>query len=308
MTSLLQLIRKPARIIRRRLAQKRRARNGMQAVDQAIAAGLPSQLRLGLESAIGDRIPDDAQSIFAKVESIRQRIAARGEEQIPVYYSPKPAEGEEVTEPGDCKTFSARHLAEGTSAPGDVGRMIHLIARERNAKTIMEFGSCVGVGASYLASVPNCKRFITMEASQELAKIATESVHTVKPDGEVYNEFFNDALDHLLPTLTDGIDFAWIDGHHEKTATIHYYERILPHLNPGAIVAFDDIYWSQDMLDAWDYLRNLDGFSHSVDVGVCGLCIWDGSTTGPRQWSLKEYTRTGNWKPLKPAGWSESDA
>ena len=306
--SLLDLIRRPLRRVRSKLAQKQRASEGLAAVDRFIHEGMPAEFKPGLEAAIARRIPPASVEVFQAVERVRQRIADRGEEQVPVFYSPKPAaEGERLTAPGERKSFTARHLAMGTSVPADVGQMIHLVAKETEAKTLIEFGSCVGIGASYLASVPGCKRFITMEASKELSEIARASVHTVNPDGEIYNEFFNDALDHLLPTLTDGIDFAWIDGHHEKTATIHYFERIKPYLNENAIVAFDDIHWSQDMLDGWNHLRHLPDFSHSVDVGMCGLCVWTGGGTEPKQWSLKEYTRSGVWKPLKPAGWTGDD-
>lgn len=301
-----QLIRKPVRFVRRFLAEKRRAKYGLEEIDKCIRAGMPRSLKSGLEAAIARRIPRSSVDVFAAIESIREQIADRGDEQIAVYYSPKPAYGSKnLTAPGARKSFSARQLAHGTSVPADVGQMIHLIAKESRAETIIEFGSCVGIGASYLASVPGCERFITIEASTELSEIATQSVKAVNPQGEVYNEFFNEALDHLLPTLTDGIDFAWIDGHHEKNATVHYFERIRPHLNQGAVVAFDDIYWSDDMLDGWNHLRTLAGFSHAIDVGVCGICIFDGSDSEPQQWSLKEHTRTGVWKPLKPDGWSD---
>lgn len=300
-------LRKSLRRLKQGFKKRRRSKHGLAELSKCRADGLPSLFVRGLECVIAGRKPEDAVKTFERIEGIRSRIASRGEEQIPVFYSPKPAkEGETLTEPGDCKTFSARHLAEGTSVPADVGQMIHLIAKDAEARTLIEFGSCVGIGASYLAAVPRCERFITMEASKELSEIATQSVKTVNADGEVYNEFFNDALDHLLPTIQNGIDFAWIDGHHEKTATIHYFERIKPLLNIGAVVAFDDIYWSQDMLDGWHHLKVQDGFEHSVDAGSCGLCLWKGEGVKPKQWSFNRFIGNGNWKPLKPAGWSDS--
>lgn len=41
----------------------------------------------------------------------------------------------------------------------------------------------------------------------------------------------------------NGVDLAYIDGDHEKVATIRYFERIKPHLNPDAVVIFGDISW-----------------------------------------------------------------
>ena len=66
----------------------------------------------------------------------------------------------------------------------------------------------------------------------------------------VINKLFDDAIDDFLHEGLSGIDIADIDGHHEKLATLHYFERIKPMLNPDSVVIFDDIYWSKDMYDA----------------------------------------------------------
>jgi len=304
---ILPKIRRSLRELKRGARKRQRIKAGLTELSEAVSSGLPEVFARGLQCVIGGMQPPDVAAAFARIEKIRVDIAARGDEQIPVFYSPKPsADYRTVTAPGDCKTFSAQHLAMGTSVPADVGQMIHLIARDAGAGTLIEFGSCVGIGASYLAAVPCCKRFITMEASTELSKIAADSVRSVNPRAEVYNQFFSEALDSILPTLENGIDFAWIDGHHEKTATIHYFQRIRPHLNSGAIVAFDDIYWSQDMLDGWNELRVRRGFSHAIDAGSCGLCLFEGQDAIPEQWSFSSYIGDGAWKPLKPAGWTES--
>lgn len=300
----MNFLKKSARKVKRFLETRQRQKQGLEFLSKCLDEGLPTAFEAGLRSMIAGESPSDSVAAFEKVESIRQAIAARGQEQIPVYYSPKPAaEGETMTDPGERKSFTAEHLALNTSAPSNVGKMIHLFSKGFSSKTTIEFGSCVGIGASYLAASPSCERMITIEASKDLADIARNSVQQVKPDAEVYNEFFDDALDHLLPTFENGIDFAWIDGHHEKTATIHYFERIKPHLNENSLVAFDDIYWSQDMLDGWHHLQKTVGVSHSLDIGYVGVCQWVGGDEIPEQWDFKKFAGNGVWVPQKPAGW-----
>ncbi len=147
---------------------------------------------------------------------------------------------------------------------------------------------------------------ISFEGSAGLAKIAKHSTLQVFEKAEMYNLMFEEGLDTVLPTLNQDLDFAWIDGHHEKQATLHYFDRIKPHLKKGAIVAFDDIYWSTDMLEAWEQLRQAKGFSHTIDVGVCGIGIWTGEDQSPREWSVNRFVRSGNWQPQKPAGWKQA--
>ncbi len=295
--------------IRNRFRQKARALEGQKTLDQMISDGLPETLRTGLSRIISGEVPNDAKAAFGRVEGIRDQIAARGDEEIPIYYSPKPTEPganeRDAIKPGEIKTFTCEHLAKNTSVPADVGQMMHLIGRDAKAQSFLELGSCVGIGASYLASVPSCRRMVSIEGSTELSKIASNSALQVFKQAEMHNALFEDALDDLLPSFNQDLDFAWIDGHHEQQATLHYFARIKPHLRDGAIVAFDDIYWSSDMLAAWDKLRQTDGFAHAINVGICGIGIWGDEKSVPRQWDLSEFVRSGSWQAQKPAGWKQ---
>lgn len=93
----------------------------------------------------------------------------------------------------------------------------------------------------------------------------------------------------------------WIDGHHEKVATIHYFQRLMPVLNTGALVFFDDIRWSQDMYDGWEELRRWSGFSHTVDLGSIGLGVWSGGDQHPKM--LRMTHLRGRSGISHPHGW-----
>ncbi|MDE5107691.1 MAG: class I SAM-dependent methyltransferase [Trichodesmium sp. St17_bin3_1_1] len=77
-------------------------------------------------------------------------------------------------------------------------------------------------------------------------------------------------MDNFLHEGLSGMDIADIDGHHEKLATLRYCELIKPMLNPDSVVIFDDIYWSQDMYDAWTILRQMNGVKVSINAGKFG--------------------------------------
>ena len=98
------------------------------------------------------------------------------------------------------------------------------------------------------------------------------------------------------------IDFAFIDGHHEKLATIHYFNRLVPKLSPGALVVFDDISWSFDMRECWEYMVKQKGFSDALDFGDLGICIWNHSGfSSTKYWDLQELL--GRQTIGDPHGW-----
>jgi predicted O-methyltransferase YrrM len=256
--------------------------------------GLPEYLSKPLNYLITNRLDGGRdQEIFHNIELIRSRIVERSEEKINVFSSPLPkSSGEEVTDilrplPGEIKKLSIHQIANSVSIDSRFGPFIYLCADGCKAKTILELGACVGISACYMASASSCRKIITVEASEELAKIARANISLITSQYSVINSLFDEALDHILANTEEGIDLAWIDGHHEKIATIHYFQRLIPILNKGAVVLFDDIHWSNDMYDAWKILSKFTGFSHTIDIGRIGLGIWDKSElTKPLTWKF----------------------
>ena len=68
------------------------------------------------------------------------------------------------------------------------------------------------------------------------------------------------------------------------------FEQVVPHLNPGALVVFDDIRWSGGMWEAWRQLRQWRGFAYTIDLRRIGLGIWSGGEREPRAWDLRAVT------------------
>jgi len=79
----------------------------------------------------------------------------------------------------------------------------------------------------------------------------------------------------LKPVLQEHspIDFAFIDGYHQRKPTLDYFDAIHPHLTDGAIVVFDDIVWSREMLDAWRTLCANRRFAFLVDLVKMGIGV-----------------------------------
>ena len=61
--------------------------------------------------------------------------------------------------------------------------------------------------------------------------------------------------------------------HHDKLATIAYFEALLPNIHNDSLIIFDDIYWSKGMTEAWEYIYNHDQVTVSIDTYYFGL-VW----------------------------------
>jgi predicted O-methyltransferase YrrM len=293
-------------LIRRWYRRFRRVRGG-----SALAAALtelPPEAHEPLRYLHSRTLEATDEARCNAVERIRERLAARGDT-VDVLYSPKPGSAgtdhsaDARPEHGQRMAIEFHRIAYKTSIPRYLGRFLYLAAKSSGAISVLELGSCAGLSAAYLASSPGVEQLVTVEGSPELAAIARETLAEVHPQARVIASLFDEALDELMPGYP--VDLAWIDGHHERTATLHYFERIAPALRPGAWVLFDDIAWSADMASAWEALSTWPGVSHAIHLGRCGMVIWGPTDTPARAFDLRAVTGTGR-RPGTPDGWRAS--
>lgn len=273
------------------------------ALDGAIKDGLPDFLQAASEFLVTGAADEGATRVREAVENRRKGIANDPSGPVEIYYSPKPGSADDAVNrptPGSVLKFSRQRVA-ATGKDPRWGTFLHYLSRESGARNILELGACAGLSALYLGSTPSLQSLTTIEAAVALADIARETVNPLGGKAIVITALFDDALDDILATHAT-FDFVYIDGHHEKVATIHYFDRVLSHLQKGAIVLFDDTNWSDDMRAGWEELRCRRGFSHAADFGVVGVCVWEGGDVTAKQWDMRGLTNS--YDTGKPHGWS----
>ena len=259
-----------------------------------LSTGLPGEMRVPLQFLVTGKCDESTLAVMKNAENRRKEIAKGGETKVTIWYSPLPQnEDENISlEPGKKLQISMAHAAN-LGKPKKWGTLLYLVAREFASRTVVELGSCVCISGIYLSSPPNVKSFVTIEGSSELATIAKQSLSSYQ-NATVINDLFEKAIESEISFpkhIDDKVDLVYIDGHHEKIATIRYFDKLSSLLNPGGIVIFDDISWSYDMRDAWMELSQSLKFSHTIDLGVIGICILktesQNQNTSPINWDLQ---------------------
>lgn len=273
---------------------------GLRALERMLADGLPAALASPLRVLIGAAPPVHARAVRARVERLRAAIAGRPETygfahtSTPQGLARWPIAASAL--PGG-PVVSARWLAHVASVPERWGVFLHLCAEAVSARTILELGACVGISGAYLASAGACRRFVTLEGSPPLARLAAATLGEVTDRAVVLDGPFDEGLNRAFALLTGeglGLNLVYVDGHHDEAATLHYVRAVIPRLEPGALVILDDIYLSDAMWRAWRHVSVISGFSASANVGRFGLLIWEGGAAAPARFDLSRYT--GWWR------------
>ncbi|MFP4333118.1 MAG: O-methyltransferase [Campylobacterales bacterium] len=142
----------------------------------------------------------------------------------------------------------------GIGVKNEWAKKLYSIVENKSPETILELGTCCGLSSAYMSKAAPSASIVTLEGSPALADIAKENLKTLKCENvKVFIGRFKETLPKVLSSIK-GVDFAFIDGHHDRDATIDYYRKLLPYLNPHGVLVFDDISWSEGMREAWEFI------------------------------------------------------
>jgi predicted O-methyltransferase YrrM len=166
-------------------------------------------------------------------------------------------------------------ISRASSKSGIWALFLFKLVRALRPQRCLEMGTALGLSGAYQAGALQLNgqgSFTSLEGSEELAKIARRNWERLGlVDARVVVGQFADTLGSVLPA--GGVDYVFVDGHHDERATLAYFERLLPALASPACLVFDDIKWSQGMQRAWDAISRDPRSKIAVDFGALGVVI-----------------------------------
>lgn len=236
-----------------------------------------------LQDALGNRLEADERGWVERIETAR-RLLVRSSEPISVNdYGAVSADltlsGDEMSQ-GRIYETSVGDLCQAGSKPYFWSLLLFKLIRQFGPARCVELGTCVGISAAYqgaaLALNGQGGHLVTIEGSQQTADVAVRNLRDLDLGTvAVTVGRFQDALPGVLDEQRP-VDYVFVDGHHDRDATIRYFEMVRPHLSATALVVFDDISWSTGMREAWDRIEADPGVALAVDLAVVGVCVLGG--------------------------------
>ncbi len=151
-------------------------------------------------------------------------------------------------------------------------RLLFRISKYLECKHILELGTSLGLGSIALALSDRSNTIHTVEGCPNTLDKANKYFKKFDIlNVETHQELFND----FLPKLTsETFDLVFIDGDHNGERTYGYFEKLLSHIHNDSVLIFDDIYWSEDMTEAWNNIIVHPRVTVSIDTFQWGLVFF----------------------------------
>ncbi|MCG8578376.1 MAG: class I SAM-dependent methyltransferase [Bacteroidales bacterium] len=170
-----------------------------------------------------------------------------------------------------------RHVSDmvgKSSIPCKYGELMFRLLQEIKPKTILELGTSIGLSSLYFSLADKRRKVYTIEGCENTAQVAKNTFEEMHCDNvnQIVGQF-QDVLPELCSQLEE-IDFVFFDGHHEKNATLNYFNNCLPYAVNNSVFVFDDIHWSKGMEEAWEIICSHPKVTVSMDLFQLGIVFF----------------------------------
>lgn len=188
-----------------------------------------------------------------------------------------------------------RNLAETSATRPFFAKLLFRMTVFYQPKRILELGTSLGVGTLYFSKGSEKAEVYTIEGCPNVAEWSNQHFKWAKAKNiKLTVGQFDDQLPKVLDYLP-GVDLVFIDGNHRYAPTIDYFEQCLAKTNENSIIIFDDIYWSDGMVKAWDEIKKHPAVTQSVDLHQFGIVFFRNEFKAKEHWKLVPL----QWKPWR---------
>jgi predicted O-methyltransferase YrrM len=154
------------------------------------------------------------------------------------------------------------------------GKLLSSMIRHYDIEHVLELGTSLGLGTSYMAMASDKVKVTSIEGSQQIAATAANNFTSLGLNNitqHVGN--FDEVLEPVLQQMLR-LDLMFIDGNHREEPTLRYFLQSLPYIHEHSIFIFDDIHWSPGMHQAWTQIQQHDSVTLTIDLFYFGLVFF----------------------------------
>jgi predicted O-methyltransferase YrrM len=169
------------------------------------------------------------------------------------------------------KSISTQQLAKRALKNKKYASLIAATTEFYNYKNILELGTCLGITTAYMAKTAD--QVVTIEGGEVVLMEAKMIWKNLDLDNKIMgvNANFDDILEEVLQQ--NNFDMIFIDGNHNKEATIKYFQSVLNAPTRPKCIIFDDIHWSTHMEEAWQEVISNSTVTLTLDLFFLGFAF-----------------------------------
>ena len=136
-------------------------------------------------------------------------------------------------------------------------------------------GTSLGLTTAYFARAVAEGEVVTMEGCPETARIARDNFQKLGLDSvQIVVGNIDLTLPEVLKKPENEFELVFFDANHRYEPTLRYFATAKKYASPKSVFIMDDIYWSEEMKQAWEVIKADPDVTVTIDLFWIGLVFF----------------------------------
>jgi len=220
-----------------------------------------------LRTTASGRIPAAERAWIDRIDAHREALAGGGITALAAAH-PRGLDAPEQTE-------EAAQALQWMSLPPILATLLMRIVRELQPQRCLELGSGFGISTSYQAAALELNERGSMVSLdvEGMTRIAEPSLAQLGLGRASFRPGQIEATLDGAVAEQEPVDYAFLDADHTRAGTVSAFEQIVERAANTAVLALDDINWTDEMRASWRDVRAHPRVSAAVAVRRLGSAI-----------------------------------
>lgn len=167
---------------------------------------------------------------------------------------------------------SIKSIAKTAGSTKKRAQLLYRLSGYFKFKNSLELGTSLGIATYALHKGNPEHQLFTIEGCPNISAFTHNNLKLKNTKNITFIN--NDISEGLKELKNKTFDFVFLDGNHQKTPTLQYFELLLNNINNDSVFVFDDIYWSKEMTEAWQTIKNHPKVTVTIDCFWCGFVFF----------------------------------
>ena len=163
-------------------------------------------------------------------------------------------------------------IAKTSGTPLKRAKLLFRLVAYFKPQNILELGTSLGIATQAMALGNTRATVTTIEGCPNVSAFAKQQLDTFNIENAILKTGHFEA--YLSTLAQQQWDLIFIDGNHQKEATLLYFEQLLPATYNDSIFILDDIYWSKGMTEAWNTIKQHPKVTATIDSFYWGMVFF----------------------------------
>ncbi|OYX26392.1 MAG: methyltransferase [Flavobacteriales bacterium 32-35-8] len=163
-------------------------------------------------------------------------------------------------------------MAKNAGTTNKRAKLLYRLSTYFKFENILELGTSLGIATHAMSLANPNANLITIEGCPNISEFTKSTFKKYNLENiQIITGNFNDVIKDLTPKT---LDLIFFDGNHQKEATLQYFESLLETAHNDSVFIFDDIYWSKEMTEAWETIKQHPKVTITIDTFFWGFVFF----------------------------------